>query len=62
MTELEASWQPWAHAAAGARKRMSGILFPSVWQRPCVFLAQHRPLRPLDLSWGELLLFSSLNL
>lgn len=62
MTELEASWQPWAHATAGACKRMSGILFPGLWQCCCVFLAQHRPQRPLDLNCGELLLFSSLNL
>lgn len=59
---FEASWQPWAHATAGACKRMSGILFSGVWQCCCVFLAQHRPQRPLDLSCGELLLFSSLNL
>jgi len=62
MAEPEASWQPWAHAAAGACERMPGILFPSVWQSCCVFLAQHRSQRPLDLSCGEVLLLSSLNL
>lgn len=62
MTEPEASWQPWAQGTAGACKRMSEILFPGVWQCCCVFFTQHRPQRPLDLSCGELLLFSSLNL
>lgn len=34
---LEASWQLRAHGTAGACERISGILFPGIWQGCCVF-------------------------